>query len=138
MASKTLAVRGASGAGKKTLIGRLVFSCGGLGLEQLENLERRNRTSYPDVVRLFNEIGEKPSFWAPTAKIIVQGTADQAKASSADLRSLLAEDKWKPKERLVVVVNKMDAVDWLKPIFAEIAQAFQDIDIKQHGSRLRS
>lgn len=47
----------------------------GLGLEQLESLERNNRRTYPDVVQLFEETGEKPSFYAPTAKIIVEGAS---------------------------------------------------------------
>jgi hypothetical protein len=97
MASKTLTVLGAKGAGKKTLIGSLIYKvrpivpllwlitnfgqCG-MGLERLAQLESSTNGEYADIVSFFEENGIAKSFYAPSANIVVERTSLSDQATS--------------------------------------------------------
>lgn len=143
MASKSLAVLGKDGAGKKTLVGSLLYKCG-LDPRQLQQLESGTDRKYVDIVPFFEENGMTKSFYAPSAKIVVEDTTtpniafwvvdasspDRGTASSAELASLISAGSLKPNEKLLILLNKMDRVDWSERVFRETAKSFQAIDLK--------
>ncbi|KAK3942843.1 hypothetical protein QBC46DRAFT_308373 [Diplogelasinospora grovesii] len=120
MGSKTLTVLGAKGAGKKTLIGSLIYKCG-MGLEQLAQLESSTNGEYADIVSFFEENGIAKSFYAPSANIVVEQStmpdiacwvvdatdSDRGRASSSELTSLISAGLLKPKDKLLILINKM-------------------------------
>jgi len=141
MADKTMAVRGRGGAGKKTVVGSLLYKCG-LDLNLLQRLESKTDRQYRDVAGFFDQNGIAKSFYAPSAKIVVDDSTsapdivlwvvdvsspDRGAASSADLASLISSGALKPKERLLILLNKMDLVDWSEQAFVEAATSFKDI-----------
>ncbi|EAQ91929.1 hypothetical protein CHGG_00164 [Chaetomium globosum CBS 148.51] len=137
MADKTMAVRGRSGAGKKTVVGSLLY----------KGLESRTDGQYRDVPGYFDQNGIVKSFYAPSAKIVVDGedylhstsapdivlwvvdvsSPDRGAASSADLASIICSGALKPKDKLLILLNKMDLVDWSEESFVEVAMSFKDI-----------
>ncbi|KAK2778958.1 HR1 repeat Rho-binding protein [Colletotrichum kahawae] len=133
MATKSLTVLGASAAGKKTLAGRLIYTCG-LDIAQLETLQSHGVDTYAGLIAFFEEKGMEASFYAPSARFIVQHTEqpdvaiwliDASQQTSWDaslmqLKSLLSETRLQPKEKLLVVANKMDLVDWSSAILNDL------------------
>ncbi|KAI1183545.1 hypothetical protein F5B17DRAFT_415661 [Nemania serpens] len=84
------------------------------------------------------------SFYGPSANFIVEqkevpdvqivfwivdATAvDKGSASSKRLASLLSAGELRPQEQLVILVNKMDLIDWSEQVFTEIVCTLKDID----------
>ncbi|KAH8906189.1 hypothetical protein BR93DRAFT_969397 [Coniochaeta sp. PMI_546] len=143
MASKTLTVLGAKGAGKKTLIGSLIYKCG-MGLEQLAQLERSTNGNYADIVSFFEEKDITKSFYTPSANIVIEQSTkpdiacwvvdatdpDRGRASSSELISLITAGLLQPKDKLLILINKMDLIHWSEDVFKETATAFDAVDSK--------
>ncbi|CAJ2499929.1 Uu.00g027820.m01.CDS01 [Anthostomella pinea] len=143
MASKSINVHGENGAGKKTLIGSLIFRCG-LEMQMLEQLKRNGIHQYADVVPYFEREGIPPSFYAKSAKFLVERenqTPDvvfwlvdatdpgAAKTSSQRLASMLAAATMNPKEKLLILVNKMDLTKWSEDAFQQVARQFRALSL---------
>ncbi|KAI1283407.1 hypothetical protein F5Y07DRAFT_349617 [Xylaria sp. FL0933] len=147
MLTKYLRVLGDDGAGKKTLIGSLIHKCG-LNLPQIEPLEKNGIRDFAGIVSFFNKNGMTLSFYGPSANYIVElkevpdvqiafwvvdaSALDQGHASCSRLASLLSAGEVRPREQLLILVNKMDLVDWAEQVFAEIVRAFKDISTAAH------
>ncbi|KAJ9161561.1 hypothetical protein NKR19_g2187 [Coniochaeta hoffmannii] len=140
MASKTLAVFGQGGAGKKTLVGSLLYKCEGITMDVLRHLEGSTDRKYESVVPFFEQRGLAMSFYAPSGKIEVDNStttpdiaiwladvanADRGAASSSELASRISNGSLKPKEKLLILLNKMDQVDWSEAAFKEAAAHFR-------------
>ncbi|KAI1666247.1 Elongation factor 1-alpha [Pyrenophora tritici-repentis] len=109
-AGKILAVLGSHGAGKATTIGNLIYKCGGIDMPTLERLEKGRNNGY---ARAFNEIkarNEKLYFYTPNNKITV---TDKQLQEIGDQLNGMASHK------MVVLVNKLDEVDWSEDAFTD-------------------
>ncbi|KAI0814365.1 hypothetical protein GGR55DRAFT_675651 [Xylaria sp. FL0064] len=142
MLTKYLRVLGDDGAGKKTLIGSLAHKCG-LDLPQIELLEKNGIRDFAGIISFFNKNNMTLSFYGSSAKYIVElkevpdvqiafwvvdaSALDQGRASCSRLVSLLSAGELRPQEQLLILVNKLDLVDWSKQVFAEIVRTFKDI-----------
>lgn len=91
---KTLAVFGQDGAGKKTIVGNLLYKvCAysndtilstanrglinyqlGIDLKVLQQLETNTSRTYADIVTYFDQNNLVKSFYAPSGTIVVDGT----------------------------------------------------------------
>ncbi|KAH7178305.1 hypothetical protein DER46DRAFT_590893 [Fusarium sp. MPI-SDFR-AT-0072] len=136
MSLRSLSVLGDAGAGKKTLVGGLIYvvlfiifligSCYansqwcGLGLSQLEELERKG-IQYGDIVTFFEKRGQPLCFHAPSGLFeveksqtpdvaiwVVDGSESLTWAASATkLAALLSNGELLPRESLVIAINKI-------------------------------
>ncbi|KAI1034495.1 hypothetical protein LB504_004351 [Fusarium proliferatum] len=70
MGTKSLSVLGNDGAGKKALIGSLIYKCG-LELPQLKQLESEGISQYEKIVPFFEKNGRAQSFYAPSGTFTV-------------------------------------------------------------------
>jgi len=143
MATKSLAVLGKDGAGKKTLVGNLLYTSG-IDLTQLQQLERNTDRKYSDIGPFFEVKGIAKSFYAPSGKIVVENSAtpdiafwvvdasssDRGAASRVELGSLVSRGSLKPKGKLLILVNKMDQVNWSEEVFKETASSFEGIELE--------
>ncbi|KAK6854667.1 hypothetical protein PG995_009760 [Apiospora arundinis] len=55
-------------------------------------------------------------------------SSDAGETSSKELASSLASASSRPKDRLLILVNKMDKIDWSKQDFDAIAARFQGLE----------
>ncbi|KAF5569350.1 hypothetical protein FPHYL_2165 [Fusarium phyllophilum] len=67
----SLTVIGEENAGKKTLIGSLIYKCG-LGLPQLGELERESVKEFSEIVPFYEKKSYAQSFYAPSGLVTVQ------------------------------------------------------------------
>ncbi|XXH02008.1 hypothetical protein Hte_008373 [Hypoxylon texense] len=138
MATKCIQVRGDDGVGKRTLIGRLIFSCGEVGLPQMEQLERNGIREYAQIASFYENQPKMRVFYTPSSQFvfdeskkpdtliwITDATAsDGGQASSQKLAALIQAQT---PESLVILVNKMDLVNWSSSTFGEIARNFSAV-----------
>ncbi|KAK3389408.1 hypothetical protein B0H63DRAFT_463584 [Podospora didyma] len=143
---KTLAVQGADGAGKKTLIGNLIYKCG-LDLNKLKLLEANTGRRYDNIVPHFEEHNIRLAFYAPSGTVVVEDTKtpdiliwvvdvtdpDQGKESSSRLAEAIAGGLV-PKEKLLILLNKMDKSNWSEWVIAVASISFNNIslDVEHH------
>ncbi|KAI1504196.1 hypothetical protein F5X99DRAFT_53699 [Biscogniauxia marginata] len=142
MGTKLLQIHGDDGAGKKTLLGRLIYQFG-LELPQLEQLERNGVQGYAPLVSFYEKEDIPQSFYTPSARFVIDKNkipdaaiwvvdatnADRGRASSQKLASLISAEELQPKGSLLIVVNKMDATNWSEQAFSEIVQAFSSASL---------
>ncbi|KAK2609820.1 hypothetical protein N8I77_003299 [Diaporthe amygdali] len=112
----------------------------GLELPQLERLDRNGISKVADIVPFYQKEGLAQSFYAPSARFTVEETltpdtavwvvdatdSDHGKASSDGLSSLLTTGPLRPKEKLLVVINKTDLV--AVQVLGAIVDAFSSVD----------
>ncbi|CAN9215342.1 unnamed protein product [Alternaria alternata] len=134
----TLAVLGGPGAGKATTIGNLIYKCGGINMPTLERLEKGRNNTYAEA---FNEVkarNETLYFYTPSNKVTITA---QEKISSADGLLLIVTPRQTEKQlqeigdqlggmkvhgthkKVVVLVNKMDEVNWSESAFIDSVRA---------------
>ncbi|KFA60078.1 hypothetical protein S40285_09259 [Stachybotrys chlorohalonatus IBT 40285] len=146
MAAKTVSVLGDDGAGKKTLIGSLIYKCG-LQLPQIEELEREGIRDFAKITTFYEKKGYDRGFYGPSGPFVVQESHSQVSdvvfwildasdaaswASSAQKLSMsLSSGTLRPKEKLLVLVNKMDLVGWSQHVFEDLLRIFDAVDLKQ-------
>ncbi|KEY73943.1 hypothetical protein S7711_09997 [Stachybotrys chartarum IBT 7711] len=146
MAAKTVSVLGDDGAGKKTLIGSLIYKCG-LQLPQIEELEREGIRDFAKITTFYEKKGYDRGFYGPSGFFVVQESHGQVSdvvfwildasdaaswASSAQKLSMsLSSGTLQPKEKLLVLVNKMDLVGWSQHVFEDLLRIFDAVDLKQ-------
>ncbi|KAI1489345.1 hypothetical protein F5X96DRAFT_641376 [Biscogniauxia mediterranea] len=135
--NKILRIHGDDGAGKKTLLGRLIYQFG-LELPQLERLERNGVEGYAQLVSFYEKENITQSFHTPSSQFVINKNEtpdaviwvvdatelDSGRASSQRLASLISAGELQPKGKLLVVVNKMDTANWSEKAFGEIVQTF--------------
>lgn len=145
MPHKTLKVLGDNGAGKKTLLGCVIYQCG-MSLADVEAMETSKVEGYGGIVPFLNHQGKEISFYGPSSVYVVQDidedagnphvvfwvvdttASDHGKSSSERLASMLSANGLQPQERLIIIANKMDAHSWSEDAFAKIVDSFQHID----------
>ncbi|RYP88554.1 hypothetical protein DL769_000250 [Monosporascus sp. CRB-8-3] len=71
MITKSVQILGDDGAGKRTLIGRLIYGCGGLELPQLEKLERGGIREYTQMANFYENEHMKQLFYTPSSQFVV-------------------------------------------------------------------
>lgn len=144
MATKTLSVLGNEGAGKKTLIGSLIYKCG-LELPQLEELERAGVRQYTEIVPFYEKMGRAQFFHAPSGPFVVDksGTQDVAlwvvdgadsaswALSAQNLSKSLSNGALQPRDKLIVAINKMDLVHWSEQVFADAMREFRGLSLHE-------
>ncbi|KAH9884884.1 hypothetical protein F4778DRAFT_762077 [Xylariomycetidae sp. FL2044] len=142
MASKTLQVLGDDAAGKKTLLGRLIYDCG-LELSRLGELERDGIRDYAQIPAYYEKHQFAKSFLTPSSEYtidnhntpdtvfwVVDGTAsDNGLASSRKLASLISTGVLKLKGKLLILVNKMDLTNWSESSFKQIVHTFSSVEL---------
>lgn len=147
MTAKSLAVFGLDGAGKKTLVGSLIYKCG-LELPELERLEKNGITKMAEIVAFYKKEGLDQSFYAPSAQFVVEETltpstaiwlvdvtdSDHGKASSEGLSDLISSGPLKPKDKLLVVLNKIDLVD--SQTLQKVAKVFDSVEVGTINSQI--
>ncbi|KAK0727709.1 hypothetical protein B0T26DRAFT_143082 [Lasiosphaeria miniovina] len=120
--SKTLAVLGMDGAGKKTLVGNLISRGGGIDPNKPGLLEAKTGRQYTDIVLHFEENNIPKTFNAPSGSVVVENTntpeiliwvvdiasPDHGKESGSKLAELITSGL-APKEKLLIALNKMYA-----------------------------
>ncbi|KAK0709353.1 hypothetical protein B0T26DRAFT_654097 [Lasiosphaeria miniovina] len=140
--SKTLAVFGQPGVGKKTLVGSLLYKCG-MDLSLLQQLESSGTRKYVDIVPFFEQHKLAKTFYAPSTTItIVNGKTpdlviwvvdasalDRGASSPDELASLISHKDIEPKEKLLILVNKMDETESSEDVFEAISSSFKSIDL---------
>ncbi|KAI0020373.1 hypothetical protein F4780DRAFT_369590 [Xylariomycetidae sp. FL0641] len=140
MDSKPLTITGDHDAGTSTLVGNLIRVCG-LGLSDLDELERNGIRDPVALVSYYQQKGVPPSFYAPSGQLRIQNhgpagavlwvvdatTPDAGRASKDKLVSALSDGTVRSKEKLVIVVNKMDLVQWSEEKFRCIADTFSSL-----------
>ncbi|KAI0382695.1 hypothetical protein F5Y04DRAFT_41953 [Hypomontagnella monticulosa] len=138
MISKFMQIRGDPGAGRTTLIGRLIYEYGGLGLPQLEQFEQKGAREYTQIAAFCEKENLMQHFYTASSQFIVDESKtphtlvwivdatvpDGGQASSQKLASLISTAYVQPRENLVVLVNKMDLLNWSPSAFGEIAHTF--------------
>ncbi|KAK3371253.1 hypothetical protein B0T24DRAFT_680359 [Lasiosphaeria ovina] len=72
--SKTLAVLGQSGAGKTTLMGRLLYIGGGIGFHTYDQLTKAG-SSYIHVAPLFEKCGLAKTFYTTSGAVTIIDTS---------------------------------------------------------------
>ncbi|KAI2639498.1 hypothetical protein GGS26DRAFT_601143 [Hypomontagnella submonticulosa] len=139
---KFIQIHGNAGAGKKTLIGRLIYEYGGLGLPQLEKIERNGIREYTQLAAFYESQHLTRLFYTPSSQFtideskrpdaliwIVDATvSDSGRTSSQNLASLISTTYTQPPGCLLILVNKMDLVNWSSNAFEEIAHTFSTAD----------
>ncbi|CAG7559070.1 unnamed protein product, partial [Fusarium equiseti] len=148
MGVKYLSVLGNHGSGKNALIGNLIYKCG-LELSLSKDLESQGGTQYESIVPFFEKSGRTQSFYAPSGTFTVRKTQTPDVAfwvvdasdsstwasSAAKLSTTLSGGALKPREKLIIVVNKMDSVDWSEQTFQDAASAFSSVKLDtRYGS----
>ncbi|CEJ91843.1 hypothetical protein VHEMI07531 [[Torrubiella] hemipterigena] len=137
MTTKSLNIIGDDGAGKKTLGGCLIHKCG-LQLPRLEELERSGVSQFREITSFYDNKGYAKSFHGPTGQYVIQNSpvcdvafwvVDASEpnnwaTSAQKLESLLSSDALRPTEKLFILVNKMDLVDWSEQTFKNILEVF--------------
>ncbi|KZL83358.1 hypothetical protein CI238_12064 [Colletotrichum incanum] len=120
MRTKSLTVLGQNEAGRKTLIGRLIYMFG-LSLTQVSELDDNGCRSHGEVASLFEKNQIAPLFYGPSNIFEVEGITnpdvalwvvaatdiDSGNASRDALASLISNKQLQPKELLVIIINKM-------------------------------
>ncbi|KAH8698081.1 P-loop containing nucleoside triphosphate hydrolase protein [Phaeosphaeriaceae sp. PMI808] len=145
-AGKILAVLGSPGAGKATTIGNLIYKCGGIDMPTLERVEKGGNNGY---AKAFNEIkarNETLYFYTPGNRVTVTGRhfptkSAQGKTSNADGLLLIVTPRQTDKQlqeigdqlismgthfahkKVVVLINKMDEVDWSEAAYTDSVRA---------------
>ncbi|UNI13446.1 hypothetical protein JDV02_000193 [Purpureocillium takamizusanense] len=145
MATKSLSVLGDAGAGKKTLVGNLIYKCG-LELPRVEELEGEGIRQYAEIVLFYQRKGYKQSFHSPSGSFVVQTSsaapdvvlwvvdatdAGNYTTSAQKLATLLSNGTLRPREKLLILVNKMDLVGWSQNAFEDVVRGFGAVDIKE-------
>ncbi|KAG7424988.1 Elongation factor 1-alpha [Fusarium oxysporum f. sp. raphani] len=133
MVTKSLGVLGNNGAGKKTLIGSLIYK-----LPQLEELERKEIQKYAEIVPFYEERGRAQSFYAPSGLFTVEKSqapdvafwvvdaSDSAnwELSVQNMTTSLSSGALQPRDKLIILVNKMDLVNWSRQTFEGVVRKF--------------
>ncbi|KAK7438302.1 HR1 repeat Rho-binding protein [Colletotrichum acutatum] len=113
-------------------------------MNQLEQLQANGVDKYADLVTFFEKEGIEASFYAPSARFLVQqieepdvaiwlidaSQQDSWKASLGELRSLLSDGRLRPKEKLLILINKMDLVDWSAEVWNETVKQAADATLQ--------
>ncbi|PCD21890.1 hypothetical protein AU210_015693 [Fusarium oxysporum f. sp. radicis-cucumerinum] len=134
----SLNILGCDGAGKKTLVGSLIYKCG-LGLPRLKELERESISQIEQIVPFYEKKGYAQTFYAPPGLVTVQKsqTPDYViwvvdgpdlstwNSSAEKLRSLLFNGDIQPRKKLIIAVNKMDFIGWSEQTFKDIVHVFR-------------
>ncbi|KAI1660851.1 P-loop containing nucleoside triphosphate hydrolase protein [Daldinia decipiens] len=142
MVTKSVQILGDAGAGKSTLIGRLIYECGGLELPQLEKLERNGIREFAQIANFYENEHMPQLFYTPSSQYVVDESktpdvflwvvdatvSDSGRASSHNLASLISTGHMRPQDNLVVLINKMDLTDWSLRIFEEIVRTFSTVN----------
>ncbi|KAI9898901.1 hypothetical protein N3K66_005362 [Trichothecium roseum] len=142
MAIKTVSVLGDYGVGKKTLTGSLIHKCG-LQLPRMEELEREGIRDFRSITSFYERKGYDQGFDAPSGPIVIQKTqapdivlwvvdaSDAAKwlSSAQELSNLLSSGTLRPREKLLILPNKMDLVDWSQHTLKDLLDVFDKVDL---------
>ncbi|KAF5976027.1 hypothetical protein FCOIX_7280 [Fusarium coicis] len=143
----SLTVIGNENAGKRTLIGSLIYKCG-LGLPQLGELEREGIQRFSEIVPFYEKNGYAQSFYAPSGLVTVQkiqepdyaiwvvdGSDSPSWNSSAQkLGRLLLSGEIQPRKKLIIAVNKMDSIGWSEQTFKDVAHVFRAANLEDRTS----
>ncbi|CZS74217.1 unnamed protein product [Fusarium graminearum] len=146
MRVKSLSVFGNDGAGKKALIGSFIYKCG-LELPQLKQLESEGIGRYEEIVPFFEKNGRPQSFYSPSGTFIIQksqtpdvafwvvdASDSSSWGSSAErLSAALSGGMLNPLEKLIIVVSKMDSVNWSEQTFKDVVGAFSAVNMNNNA-----
>ncbi|KAK8044439.1 hypothetical protein PG993_004463 [Apiospora rasikravindrae] len=146
---RTLTFLGADAAGKKTLVGQFMWKMGP-DMTLVERLERNNVRRLNEMQPFMERQGMEmlvdlsphayyvvgPSQEPEVAVWVVDATSsDTGEASSQELASSLSSGSLRPKEKLLILVNKMDKIKWSEQEFNAIAARFQGLDCLPPGAQ---
>ncbi|EMT66584.1 hypothetical protein FOC4_g10006995 [Fusarium odoratissimum] len=106
MTLRSLSVLGDAGAGKKTLVGCLIYMV-------LFIIFLIGKSQTPDFA-IWVVDGSDLLTWA---------------ASATKLAALLSSGELLPRERLVIAINKMDSVSWSEKIFKDAVHVFSVLNL---------
>ncbi|KAK6514281.1 hypothetical protein TWF506_008678 [Arthrobotrys conoides] len=144
MSMRQIRIFGAAGTGKKTLVGNLMMSCGGPGMTIMERLQREGIQRYDRMTEFFIRENIPLSFetrsgpWEitesndPDVVLFVVDASTSTSASTStetniniiDLRLNGDPDAtigiFERCTRLILIVNKMDTVNWSAESFQTI------------------
>ncbi|KZL70981.1 HR1 repeat Rho-binding protein, partial [Colletotrichum tofieldiae] len=112
-----------------------------LDMMRVAELEANGVTTYSGIVSFYEKNDVAQMFYGPSncfkvemtttpdaALWVVDATdSDKGNASSEALISLISNKQLQPRELLVVVINKMDSVDWSEQVFMDFANTFSHI-----------
>ncbi|KAH8900457.1 hypothetical protein GQ53DRAFT_740551 [Thozetella sp. PMI_491] len=150
MAAKTISFYGGAAVGKKTLIGNLIYKCGGLDMWEMEQLGRAGLKEYRTIAQFFSSQERDCCFYTPKSLwtvadsiknpsvlvYVIDASSGGSLNSSMDtLVELLAPKEARSVEKLIVAINKMDAAGWSEQVYTEITEKLLDrlgkIDLDQ-------
>ncbi|KAF2836484.1 hypothetical protein M501DRAFT_996673 [Patellaria atrata CBS 101060] len=140
MTSKTIRILGGDGVGKKTLMGSLIYKCG-LDMHVLEQLQGNQIQRYEEIVPFFRKNGIEEAFRTKSTRFVLTedttpdvaiwvidaaASGESTKVALNTLRDELLRGVVKPVEKLVLVLNKMDAIEWSKDRFGTLRRGIQE------------
>ncbi|KAF2431165.1 hypothetical protein EJ08DRAFT_696835 [Tothia fuscella] len=120
---KSVAIFGYDGAGKATVIGNMIYKCGGIEMPVMEQFQKRGIKKYDQVLKELEAIGEPAYFYTPKHKVIISyenksnadgvivvvtpiGTSEQG-IEKDDLRQLKEIGPLLKGNRAIILVNKL-------------------------------
>ncbi|KAH8599519.1 P-loop containing nucleoside triphosphate hydrolase protein [Bisporella sp. PMI_857] len=133
---KTIKVIGPNGAGKATTIGCMLFKYGGIDLLTMERFQHKGITTYDGATRNMKSLNIQPSFHLPSYHVTISDTS----VGEADCAILVLSANTKAEEqvvkqaigaakRLIILVNKMDVINWSEEQFQGIEEEVKNIPI---------
>jgi len=126
---RTLVVLGPSGAGKATTIGCMLFKYGAIDMMTMDKFQREGIETFEQAANRLKSDGIAPAFDTPKHHVTVLDSA----SSQADCAILVLPADVSSSEvvlkhlsggarKLVILVNKMDAINWSEEQFLKIVE----------------
>jgi len=135
---KIIVVVGCAGVGKATTIGNMIYKCGGIDMLTLGHFEHSGVRKYDQVVKDFEKLGRKPSFYTPNHKVVVsdEHTSDadcvilvvapiegsEHYSTDVDQNRLKNLAALFDAKRAIILINKLDAHGWSEHVFAKAVE----------------
>ncbi|KAH7033957.1 P-loop containing nucleoside triphosphate hydrolase protein [Macrophomina phaseolina] len=138
---RTVKVIGPPSTGKKTLMGTMLYMCG-LDLRELEQLQKDGIDAYDKIIGYYHKNGLTPVFAAKSGMMrfadspqadgliyVLDATGSKdAILHSGQVFTQSECEMFKATGSLILVVNKMDAVDWSREKYEQVvAPAIQQL-----------
>jgi len=135
---------GPAGSGKATTIGCMLFNYGAIDLLTMERFERGGVKTYDQAAKELTSLEVQPKFHTPKHHItladISPSQADCAiiVLAADDLgHGISASEISRGVKKLIVLINKMDKIDWSEAQFQRICEGLS-IDTEKYSAALVS
>ncbi|KAN0106341.1 hypothetical protein V8E51_009217 [Hyaloscypha variabilis] len=127
---KTLLVLGRAGAGKATLTGYMLFKYGGIDMLTMQRIQKEGIRTYEQAAKNLKSLNVTPEFDTPKhhVKILNAGAISAGctilvlPGNSPEVVTTQLSGRAK---NLIVVINKMEEIDWSEDAFLKIVEGLK-------------